>query len=75
MGLRTVQQSEQVPQLSDLSSCTGQVMAFGAVLCSVLALKASLGNVENLMAKRSKPRASRVRLRASPIGLPGWCLE
>lgn len=75
MGFWVVQHSEHVPQLSVLSSWTGQVIASLAVLWTVLAERLSLGNVENRIANLSKPRASRVRLRASPIGLPGWCLE
>jgi hypothetical protein len=75
MGFLVVQQSEQVPQLSVLSSWTGQVMASLAVLWIVLADKLSLGNVENLIAKRLKPRTLRACRKASPTGLPGWCLE
>lgn len=75
MGFLVVQQSEQVPQLSVLSSWTGQVIASLAVLWIVLADRLSLGNVENLIAKRSKPRTLRAWRKASPTGLPGWCLE
>lgn len=75
MGFWVVQHSEQVPQLSVLSSWTGQVIASLAVLWIVLADKLSLGNVENLMAKRLKPRTLRAWRKASPTGLPGWCLE